>query len=339
MSDLFPLSVILHFPPEVYLSRGVGDLCPLLVRAWHVRKISALQFLRGGRVRVTVREPAFREELLSSDFVFEGRKIPVTPAGVHTTTVYVRDLPVELSDESVKSALSVYGDVYSVRHAYFKDFPELRNGNRLLLMSVSTPIPSSLNVLGFVCRTWYSGQPVRCSICKEPDHLPQTCPLSGLCRRCKQPGHVARECARAWGASRPPSSASVPSPVPPSVLSSPVPASNVKSPAPNVKSPVPVPSSPVKSPVPVPSSPVPVSSPSKSPVPNVPCMIPVNDENWNKVRSLLEAELSKIPPCEVINFQSFVGKFMASFSVPDHYRPPIFQVLQSFVRKRRSREW
>ena len=117
----------------------------------------------------------FREELLSSDFVYEGRKIPVTPPGVHTTTVYVRDLPVELSDESVKSALSVYGDVYSIRHACFKDFPDLRNGNRLLLMSVSTPIPSSFNLLGFVCRTWYSGQPVRCSICKEPDHLPRAC--------------------------------------------------------------------------------------------------------------------------------------------------------------------
>ena len=82
----------------MFLSLGVGDLCPLLVRAWHVEKISALQFLRGGRVRVTVREPAFREELLSSDFMFEDRKTPVTPVGVHTTTVYVRDLPVELSD-------------------------------------------------------------------------------------------------------------------------------------------------------------------------------------------------------------------------------------------------
>ena len=49
--------------------------------------------------------------------------------------------------------------------------------------------------------------------------------------------------------------------------------------------------------------------------------------------------MSKIPPYEYIDFQSFVDKFMASFSVPDHYRPPIFQVLQSFVRKRLPREW
>ena len=66
--ELFKLSVILHFPPDVNLSRGVGDFCLLLIRALHESKISALQFLRGGRVRVTVRGAAYREELLSSDF-------------------------------------------------------------------------------------------------------------------------------------------------------------------------------------------------------------------------------------------------------------------------------
>ena len=157
MAGLFPLSVILHFPPEVHLSRGVGDLCPLLVRALHANKISALQFLHGGHVRVTVRKPAFREELLSNDLFFEDRKMPVTPAGVHVVTVYVRDLPVELSEETVKSAFSSYAEVYSVRHGFFKDFPDLQNGNCLILMSVSNPIPASLNVLGFACRAWLPG--------------------------------------------------------------------------------------------------------------------------------------------------------------------------------------
>ena len=174
MSDLFPPSIILHFPPEVYLSHGVGDLCPLLVRMLHAKKISALQFLGGGHVRVTVPEPAYRGELLSNDLFFEDGKIPVTPAGVHVT-VYVRDLPVELSDEFIKSAFSAYGEVFSVRRAYFKDFPDLRNGHCLMFMSVCNPIPSSLNVLGFVCRTWYPGQPVHCTICKESGHLPRAC--------------------------------------------------------------------------------------------------------------------------------------------------------------------
>ena len=160
------------------------------------------------------------EELLSNDLMFEDRKIPVTPAGVHVITVYVRDLPVDLSEETVKSAFSSYGEVYSVCHGHFKDFPDLRNGNRLILMSVCNPIPSSLNVLGFVCRTWH---PLHCTICKESGHLPRACPLSGLCRRCKQPGHVARECGHAGGQPRPSSSAPAPVPVPVPVPVEPVP--------------------------------------------------------------------------------------------------------------------
>ena len=131
---------------------------------------------------------------------------------------------------------------------------------------------------------------------------------------------MARECAQAWGQSRPSSSTPVPS---------------VPSPS----------SSPVQSPVPpsVSSSPVPASSPSnvKSPVPNVnssvPKKIPESDENWVKIKSLLDTELSKFHVSEYIEFHSFVTKFMASFSVPDCYRPPIYQALQSFVRSRRSR--
>ncbi|KAK2556475.1 hypothetical protein P5673_021365 [Acropora cervicornis] len=123
MGELFQLSVILHFPPEVYLRRGVGELAPLLVRALHENEISALQFLRGGLARVTVRSSAYREELLSSDFLFEDTPIPVTPADRPTISVYLRDLPVEISDGSVRSALESFGDVFSVRSTVYKDFP------------------------------------------------------------------------------------------------------------------------------------------------------------------------------------------------------------------------
>ena len=84
----------------------------------------------------------------------------MTPAGVHTVTVYVRDLPVEFSDESLKCAFSVYGDVYSVRHACYKGFPDLYNGNRLLLMSVQNP---SRRPLMFLALLVVPGTPVNLS--------------------------------------------------------------------------------------------------------------------------------------------------------------------------------
>ena len=73
--------------------------------------------------------------------------IRVTPAGVHVVSVYVRDLPVELSNDSIKSALSTYGEVYSVRHSFFKDFPDLQNGNRLISVSYThLTLPTKLEV-------------------------------------------------------------------------------------------------------------------------------------------------------------------------------------------------
>ena len=223
MGELFQLCVILHFPPEVYLRRGVGELAPLLVRALHENEISALQFLRGGLARVTVRSSAYREELLSSDFLFEDTPIPVTPADCQTISVYLCDLPVEISDDSVRSALQSFGDVFSVYSTVYNDFPSIRNGTHVLLMSVKQPIPSSLNVLGFTCRTWYPGQPAFCSICRQSGHLPRACPLSGLCRRCKQPGHVARECPQARGSSQSSSVPEVPPDPVPEVPPHPVP--------------------------------------------------------------------------------------------------------------------
>ena len=261
MGELFKLSVILHFPPEVYLRRGVGDLAPLLVRALHESEISALQFLRGGLARVTVRSSAYREELLSSDFMFEDTPIPVTPADRPTISVYLRDLPIEISDDSVRSALESFGDVFSVRSTVYKDFPSIRNGTRALLMSVKQPTPSSLNVLGFTCRTWYPGQPSFCSICRQSGHLPRACPLSGLCRRCKQPGHVARECSLAHDSSQ-----SVPVP-------------SVSDPAPPVSDP---------DPVPVSVDPDPVMSSDSSSVESAPRPVPTPKSPSTKLSPVLK---------------------------------------------------
>ena len=204
MSQLFPKSLLFHFPSEIYLRRGVGGLFPLFVCALHEKEIVAMRFLRGGRVRVTVRSEAYREDLLSSEFRFEDTVVPVTPADCVAKSVYVRDLLFEVSDKSIVSVFSTSGKVYSVKSVYHKEFPAICTGTRTVLMSVNDPVPSVVNAHGFECRVWYPGQPAFCSVCRSSDHLSRACPLSGLWRRCNQPGHVARESVRAWGQPRPP---------------------------------------------------------------------------------------------------------------------------------------
>jgi len=140
------------YPAEIYLKRGVGELFPLLVRALDQSQIVAMQFLRVSRVRVTVRTQAYREELLKSQFMFEDVVIPVSPADRVAKVVYVRDLPLELSAESVQPVFSVFGEVYSVQFVYHKEFPTICSGTRTVLMSVQVPVSSTVNVLGFECR-------------------------------------------------------------------------------------------------------------------------------------------------------------------------------------------
>lgn len=88
-------------------------------------------------------------------FYFEDTPIQVTFADRPTCCVYLRDLPVEISDASVRTLFEAFGDVFSVCAAVFKDFSSIRNGTHILLMSVKQSIPSSSNVLGFMCRTFY----------------------------------------------------------------------------------------------------------------------------------------------------------------------------------------
>jgi len=210
-------------------------------------------------------------------FLFEDTPIFVTPADRPTCSMYLRDLPVEISDASARPVFEAFGDVFFVRAAVFKDFPSIRNGTRILLMPVKQSIPSSLNVLGFMCRTWYPGQPVYCSICRQPGHLPRACPLSGLCRRCKQPGHVARECVQV-SVSTPsvPSPPSKPSPPPDSS-----PPSSLPDPAPSTESTPPTvfPSVPVSVPVSFPARITDVVISSAPRVPPVPQPLdPVDDK-------------------------------------------------------------
>ena len=122
LCQLVPKSVLLHFPSEIYLRRGVGELFPLLVRALHEKEIVAMQFLRGGRVRVTVRSEAYREDLLSSEFRFEDTVVPVTPTDCVANSCSVCDLPFEVSDKSTVSLFSAYGKVYPAKSIYHKEY-------------------------------------------------------------------------------------------------------------------------------------------------------------------------------------------------------------------------
>ena len=198
MEDVFPKSVVLHFPPSIYQRTGVSTMLPKLLQILNSDDLRCIQFLRSGKVRISFREEADRDRLLSEGMRLDDQAIPVTRHAEKVTVLYIRDLPYEVASDDVIDFLSTHGEVLTAERSVNADFPTLCNGNRIVKMVLNEDIPHFLSIGGYQCRVWYRGQPIQCIVCRESGHRAQDCPLSGRCRYCHQPGHMARECSQAW---------------------------------------------------------------------------------------------------------------------------------------------
>ena len=211
MADLFPKSVVLHFPPNVYQKIGAQEMFPHLLKIFKAEDLSCIQFVRGGKVRVSFCERSVRDYHLSEGVCFQGQVIPVIKDADKVAVVCLQNLPYEVADEDISDFFKTYGEVLAVGRSVSAGFPSLYNGNSVMKLILKESLPYFLSVCGCNCRVWYRDQPVQCFVCHEVGHQAQSCALSGRCRRCHQPGHMARDCTWAWD------------PVPPAVAKDPAP--------------------------------------------------------------------------------------------------------------------
>ena len=209
-----PRTLAVHFPPAVYRSTGSSQVSPEFVKSLDLPNVCAIQFMRNGVVRVTYKEPAQCDAALAGGISFRGAPIRVATVNAHTRLVYVRDLPVEVPDDSLQVYLRAFGMVHSCVMQTYPGLPEVSTGTRVVKVSLSKDLPSSARVSGFDVCFWYQGQPQACPILSF-GHRVKDCPFNGVCRRCRQPGHMARECSFRRSSVVPAESSEVPSdPVP-----------------------------------------------------------------------------------------------------------------------------
>ena len=197
----YPCSLVAQFTEDIYKNAGASDVLPLVMKSLDAEKVLGVQLLRAGRVRLTFDDPETCSTVLKDGLDLGDVTVQLFPADDRVRLVHLRDLPVEVDHDNVSTFFSAYGEVLSVDHCYFEEYPSVRNGNRIVKILLTQDIPCFVKVEGCNCRVWYPRQPAQCSICREFGHRAPACPLSGRCRRCHQPGHVARECTQAWGPS------------------------------------------------------------------------------------------------------------------------------------------
>lgn len=112
--------------------------------------------------------------------------------------MYVHYLPVEAGDVGIRLVLSPFGKIIGITHQNFSGFKDITTETCIVRMSLHQHIPFQCNIQGYPCHVWYSGQPLKCTICGGA-HKAADCPDRNKCKRCHQAGHFAKDCKNAWG--------------------------------------------------------------------------------------------------------------------------------------------
>ena len=110
-------SLLAYFPEEVYRYVGSSVVLPQLLEAVDQEKLVAVQFLRGGLVRLTFQDTESCDEVIQRGLSFGETPIRVSHADAKVRCVHLRDLPAEVSDDDVSSFFSFFGEVLSVKRS------------------------------------------------------------------------------------------------------------------------------------------------------------------------------------------------------------------------------
>ena len=130
---------------------GACDVLPRIVE----QKLSTVQFLRNGAVRLTFVDAPTCDAVLLNGFEFNGHRIRAAAVEQRSRLVSLRDLPCEVPDDAVRAAFCPFVEIYSLQKSTHDGFPGIFDGSRVGRMSLAIDIPPVVRVAGFECRIWY----------------------------------------------------------------------------------------------------------------------------------------------------------------------------------------
>ena len=147
----------------------------------------------GKNVQITFKDSKSKESIEKHEYItINDVRCAVVGGGLKVQNVLIHHYSFEEDNHRLWIALSSFGEVRDIQYQHYPDLCSISTGTRVVKMVRNSPIPRSLDVGGYMCKTWYVGQPVECDIC-QGGHFSKNCPLKGKCRRCLESGHTARD--------------------------------------------------------------------------------------------------------------------------------------------------
>ena len=146
-----PCNLITYFPASVYRSVGSSEVLPELLREVDTKKLSTLQFLRNGAVRLTFASAQDCDSTLGNGIVFRDVALKLTPVEARSRIVYLRDCPAEVLQSTISGTFPAYREIHSITNNTHEKYPNLFDGTRVIKMSITKVIPSFIRVAGFDC--------------------------------------------------------------------------------------------------------------------------------------------------------------------------------------------
>ena len=166
----------------------------------------------GSLWRIYLNSHEARVKLISNGLMLRDTTIPVYDTNPYTkaksehlTRVVVKDIPLSVGDELIKSTLEkmkcqIRGDVIKQKLRVNGELIDCYNGDRVCYIDPpSQPLPRSIVVANlFRARVFHIGQPERissCSRCLATGHHSSQCTNEVKCKRCNQSGHISTACS------------------------------------------------------------------------------------------------------------------------------------------------
>jgi len=105
-------------------------------------------------------------------------QVKIEMAGLGNKRIRIANLPPEVPEGSIRSALAKYGEIKSIQEeSWSKAYRyAVSNGIKIATMALKKHIPSHTTIAGHRVLIAYEGQPMTCYGCNAIDHVYQTCP-------------------------------------------------------------------------------------------------------------------------------------------------------------------